>query len=49
MSHRATSPSRATVALLLAVLLAALWAAFGLTAQDASGVAANVLGKTGKT
>ena len=49
MSHRATINRRGTIALALAVLLASLWAVLGLTAQDASGVAAVPLGKTKNT
>lgn len=49
MSNRATCPSRANVALALAILLAGLWAVLGLTAPDASGVAATEIGKTQKT
>jgi hypothetical protein len=49
MSNHATSPSRANVALVLAILLAGLWAVLGLTAPDASGVAAKEIGKTAKT
>lgn len=49
MSQRATDPTRASIALVLAVLLAALWAVLGLTAPNASGVAAMELGKTAKT
>ena len=49
MSNRATCPSRASVALALLILLAGLWAVLGLTAPDASGVAAKELGKTAKT
>lgn len=49
MSQRATRPTRAGIALGLAVLLAVLWAVLGLTASDARGVAATEIGKTAKT
>lgn len=49
MSNEATGPTRATVALALTALLAALWVALGLTAQPASGVAAEQLGRTAET
>ena len=39
---------RAGIALGLVVLLAALWALLGLTAPNASGVAATAIGKVGK-
>ena len=49
MSNRATCPSRANIALALAILLAGLWVVLGLTAPDASGVAATQIGHTKKT
>lgn len=49
MSYRATSSCRTSAALALAVLLAILWVVLGLSAQDASGVAATEIGKTKKT
>lgn len=49
MSNRAKNSTRTTVALAMATLLAALWVGLGLTAQDASGVAATQLGKTAGT
>lgn len=49
MTNRVTSPTRTGAALALAVVLAALWAVLGLTAQDASGVAAATIGETGRT
>lgn len=49
MSNRATRPTRATIALALAALSVALWSVLGLSAQDASGIAATQLGKTANT
>lgn len=49
MSRPVTPPTRLAAAITLALLLAALWAVLGLTAQSASGVAAKVIGQTAKT
>jgi hypothetical protein len=49
MTQRTGKSQRRTgIALGLVVLLAALWALLGLTAPDASGVSATVIGKVGK-
>lgn len=49
MSRRVTTPTRLATAIGFALLLATLWAVLGLTAPNASGVAAKVIGQTPDT